>query len=92
MQYFERRDLRAYSVEPLLLFPTHYTGEPGYVSDTETSTIWDDESVMTDWDRAGAKEKLAQEGEGADVRALTPGFAHSEVPPVISTSGSRDDV
>ncbi|XP_030630612.1 procollagen galactosyltransferase 2 [Chanos chanos] len=51
LTYFERRDLRAFSVEPLLLFPTHYTGEPGYFSDTETSTIWDDENVVTDWDR-----------------------------------------
>ncbi|XP_076601630.1 procollagen galactosyltransferase 2-like [Chaetodon auriga] len=55
MQYFEQRDLTAFSVEPLLLFPTHYTGEPGYFSDTETSTIWDDEAVDTDWDRDGAK-------------------------------------
>nr|XP_031363684.1 procollagen galactosyltransferase 1 [Lonchura striata domestica] len=35
-RHFSRRDLRAFSAEPLLLFPTHYTGEPGYVSDTET--------------------------------------------------------
>ncbi|KAF0047191.1 hypothetical protein F2P81_000824 [Scophthalmus maximus] len=51
MQYFGHRELRAFSVEPLLLFPTHFTGEPGYFSDTETSTIWDDEAVETDWDR-----------------------------------------
>uniref|UniRef100_A0AAY5EG09 Glycosyl transferase family 25 domain-containing protein n=1 Tax=Electrophorus electricus TaxID=8005 RepID=A0AAY5EG09_ELEEL len=51
MAYFEKRNLLAFSVEPLLLYPTHYTGEPGYVSDTETSTIWDDESIGTDWDR-----------------------------------------
>jgi len=51
MQYFEERDLKAFSVEPLLLFPTHYTGESGYFSDTETSTIWDDEATETDWDR-----------------------------------------
>ncbi|CAN8178949.1 unnamed protein product [Coccothraustes coccothraustes] len=34
-RHFSRRDLLAFSAEPLLLFPTHYTGEPGYVSDTE---------------------------------------------------------
>ncbi|KAG9343139.1 hypothetical protein JZ751_014111 [Albula glossodonta] len=51
MVHFEPRDLQAFSVEPLLLFPTHYTGEPGYVSDTETSTIWDNEDESTDWDR-----------------------------------------
>uniref|UniRef100_A0A8C4DDX9 Si:ch211-13f8.2 n=1 Tax=Dicentrarchus labrax TaxID=13489 RepID=A0A8C4DDX9_DICLA len=57
------RDLRAFSVEPLLLFPTHYTGEPGYFSDTETSTIWDDEAVDTDWDRDGTKHKRERETE-----------------------------
>ncbi|XP_039581567.1 procollagen galactosyltransferase 1-like, partial [Passer montanus] len=35
-RHFPRRDLLAFSAEPLLLFPTHYTGEPGYVSDTES--------------------------------------------------------
>ncbi|XP_073705859.1 procollagen galactosyltransferase 2 [Garra rufa] len=51
MSHFKQRNLKAFSVQPLLLFPTHYTGEPGYFSDTETSTIWDDETVATDWDR-----------------------------------------
>jgi len=38
--YFPVRDLRALSVHPLLVFPTHYTGEEGYISDTEgTNTI-----------------------------------------------------
>uniref|UniRef100_A0A8U7P817 procollagen galactosyltransferase n=1 Tax=Corvus moneduloides TaxID=1196302 RepID=A0A8U7P817_CORMO len=44
-QHFSRRDLEAFSADPLLLFPTHYTGDPGYVSDTETPPeppeIWD---------------------------------------------------
>jgi collagen beta-1,O-galactosyltransferase len=35
--FFPERDLKAFSVEPLLLYPTHYTGEIGYVSDTELS-------------------------------------------------------
>lgn len=34
---FENRNLIAWSVNPLLLFPTHYTGEEGYISDTEDS-------------------------------------------------------
>ncbi|KAL2097203.1 hypothetical protein ACEWY4_006410 [Coilia grayii] len=59
MGYFEHRDLKAFSVEPLLLFPTHYTGEPGYTSDTETSTIWDNENVSTDWDRESAQRNHA---------------------------------
>ncbi|XP_065119304.1 procollagen galactosyltransferase 1 [Paramisgurnus dabryanus] len=51
MEHFETRDLKAFSAEPLLVFPTHYTGEPGYISDTETSTVWDNDKVRTDWDR-----------------------------------------
>jgi len=38
--HFPNRDLQALSVHPLLVFPTHYTGEDGYISDTEgTVTI-----------------------------------------------------
>lgn len=34
---FPNRNLNAFSVAPLILFPTHYTGEQGYISDTENS-------------------------------------------------------
>lgn len=34
---FPERNLVAWSTAPLLLFPTHYTGEDGYFSDTEQS-------------------------------------------------------
>lgn len=34
---YENRNLIAWSVNPLLIFPTHYTGEDGYISDTEDS-------------------------------------------------------
>ena len=37
--YFPRRDLVALSAAPLLLYPTHYTGDSGYVSDTEDSLV-----------------------------------------------------
>lgn len=33
------RTLKAYSGAPLLLYPTHYTGEMGYISDTEDSAL-----------------------------------------------------
>ncbi|XP_071764136.2 procollagen galactosyltransferase 2 [Centroberyx gerrardi] len=91
MHYFERRDLRAFSVEPLLLFPTHYTGEPGYFSDTETSTIWDDEAVATDWDRGGAKHRRKQDSGEAEARPVTPRPARGEVRP-LSASGNRDEL
>lgn len=62
MEPFEKRDLHAFSAEPLLIYPTHYTGEPGYVSDTETSVVWDNETVKTDWDRAKSR-KTQEQGE-----------------------------
>lgn len=62
MSHFERRDVQAFSAEPLLVFPTHYTGDMGYISDTETSTVWDNETVHTDWDRARSR-KSRQQGE-----------------------------
>lgn len=34
---YETRNLNAWSSNPLLLYPTHYTGEDGYISDTEDS-------------------------------------------------------
>jgi collagen beta-1,O-galactosyltransferase len=36
---FKTRNLVAWSVNPLLIFPTHYTGEDGYISDTEDSKL-----------------------------------------------------
>ncbi|XP_061490043.1 procollagen galactosyltransferase 2 isoform X2 [Rhineura floridana] len=62
MEYYEPRDLKAFSAEPLLVYPTHYTGQPGYLSDTETSTIWDNETVATDWDRTLSR-KSRQQGQ-----------------------------
>lgn len=88
MRYFERRDLKAFSVEPLLLFPSHYTGEPGYFSDTETSTIWDDEAMDTDWDRDGAKRRREQEADDAGFQPVAPQSARGGVPP-ISATGNR---
>ncbi|KAJ3599241.1 hypothetical protein NHX12_033204, partial [Muraenolepis orangiensis] len=75
LAHFEKRDLRAFSTEPLLIYPTHYTGEPGYVSDTETSTIWDDEAVATDWDRQYAL-KTTQQGNIHAVAQNSPPLAH----------------
>lgn len=36
-EHFPHRDLIGLSVLPLLVYPTHYTGEDGYISDTEDS-------------------------------------------------------
>ncbi|KAK5601158.1 Procollagen galactosyltransferase 2 [Crenichthys baileyi] len=87
MSHFKPRDLKAFSVEPLLLYPTHYTGEPGYISDTETSTIWDDEAVATDWDRQHAR-KTAQQGR---IRPVAQNSVTGDSPPPAARA-SRDEL
>ncbi|XP_037112662.1 procollagen galactosyltransferase 1 isoform X1 [Syngnathus acus] len=72
MEHFETRDLKAFSAEPLLVYPTHYTGDSGYISDTETSTVWDNDKVRTDWDRGRSGKthqqgKLSTEAQNSDV-------------------------
>ncbi|KAK2144061.1 hypothetical protein LSH36_790g01072 [Paralvinella palmiformis] len=50
LNHFSPRDLVALSAQPLLLYPTHYTGEPGYFTDTE------DSEVVSIWNEHGAPE------------------------------------
>ena len=38
-QHFHNRNLKAYAFQPAILTPTHYFGEPNYISDTENTTI-----------------------------------------------------
>jgi collagen beta-1,O-galactosyltransferase len=37
--FYRNRDLKAFSVQPLFVYPTHYVGEDGYLSDTEDSLV-----------------------------------------------------
>nr|XP_011744642.1 procollagen galactosyltransferase 2 isoform X3 [Macaca nemestrina] len=87
-EYYESRDLKAFSAEPLLIYPTHYTGQPGYLSDTETSTIWDNETVATDWDRTHAWKSRKQSriySSAKNTEALPP-------PTSLDTVPSRDEL
>ncbi|KAG2461660.1 GT252 galactosyltransferase, partial [Polypterus senegalus] len=88
LEMFEPRDLKAFSAEPLLVFPTHYTGEPGYISDTETSTIWDNEGVTTDWDRqkSGKMQQQAHIGSSAQNREAL------QTQPVGGSAAAREEL
>ncbi|KAM3825288.1 inactive glycosyltransferase 25 family member 3 [Vipera latastei] len=57
-KHFSSRDLRAFSIRPYLAYPAHYAGEgdAGWMSDTEFSTIWDDDSRETAW--SGSRKTL----------------------------------
>jgi len=46
--HFANRNLVAFTAEPLLVFPTHYTGEVGYISDTENAPLVDTKANRTD--------------------------------------------
>ncbi|XP_043586475.1 glycosyltransferase 25 family member [Bombus pyrosoma] len=44
--HYTKRNLILLSAYPLLIYPTHYTGEQGYISDTENSTtIFNDQNI-----------------------------------------------
>lgn len=61
--HYPNRNLKAYSTRPLLVQPAQYAGDPEWVSDTETSTLWDDDSVRTDW--RGSHKTLKGSGHEA---------------------------
>ncbi|XP_068213111.1 glycosyltransferase 25 family member isoform X2 [Palaemon carinicauda] len=68
---FPNRNLKAFSASPLLVYPTHYTGEVGYISDTEISPIIneDDEppaSVEPNLDGKGLELDLGLSGLSKD--------------------------
>ncbi|CAM2103641.1 inactive glycosyltransferase 25 family member 3 isoform X1 [Caretta caretta] len=68
-QHFANRDLLVYSVHPLLVYPTHYTGDSKWLSDTETSTIWDDDSKKTDWSGSQKTLKGSRSNAGHSFRS-----------------------
>lgn len=55
---YETRNLNAWSVNPLLLYPTHYTGEDGYISDTEDSKQIQADLFANAEDLKGGEEKI----------------------------------
>ncbi|XP_033927849.1 procollagen galactosyltransferase 1 isoform X2 [Melopsittacus undulatus] len=62
-QHFPHRDLVAFSAEPLLVFPTHYTGDAGYVSDTETSALWDADGAPASREGSSHSPKMREPPE-----------------------------
>lgn len=73
MEKFPVRNLNAYSVAPLYVFPTHYTGEEGYFSDTEESDIIEDDLL----DPRTMSPSL--EGKGLELELGFNGLAKDEL-------------
>lgn len=63
--HYPNRNLQAFSTRPLLVQPCHYAGDTQWVSDTETSTLWDDDAVRTDW--RGSHKTMKGSAAAADV-------------------------
>ncbi|XP_012945461.1 procollagen galactosyltransferase 1 [Aplysia californica] len=61
---FWPRDMVSLSADPFLLYPTHYTGEPHYFSDTEDSV------VIEKWDTA--EQEVGQAGAGDEGEMSPP--------------------
>ncbi|GFO17746.1 glycosyltransferase 25 family member 1 [Plakobranchus ocellatus] len=62
LQQFSPRDLVGLSADPFLVYPTHYTGEPNYFSDTEDSKV-----ISLDEDESPPEgQNKKQEREGGD--------------------------
>jgi len=51
-RYFTNRNLKAYAFQPAIITPTHYFGEPNYISDTENTTILGNESTNEEINRS----------------------------------------
>lgn len=70
--HFAERNLVAWSASPLLIFPTHYTGETGYISDTEDSAwlqqqLDDGVAVEEDAEKKGKRESYERSDDASDV-------------------------
>lgn len=59
--HFPKRKLKAFTAEPLLIFPTHYTGETGYISDTENTTVISKIIIGESFDAATSQSELKTE-------------------------------
>ncbi|XP_026545409.1 probable inactive glycosyltransferase 25 family member 3 [Notechis scutatus] len=79
-KYFSSRDLQAFSIRPYLAYPSHYAGDAEWMSDTEFSTIWDDDSQKTTW--SGSQKTLKDPrgmGHGGPISHSFPTASRDEL-------------
>lgn len=90
-----------YSVNPLFVFPTHYTGEPNYISDTETSGIWEEalDDTPTHESAETTKDGEALEKKDGEDKVISNGTnsqstikEEKELRNVPSVEGKEDSV
>ena len=61
-QHYNNRKLKAYAFHPPILTPTHYFGEPNYISDTENTTIvgQDDRQTQLNIDVVATQKRIEE--------------------------------
>lgn len=83
---FPNRNLKAFSIHPLLVYPTHYVKDEGYISDTESSEIMPEKiRSMPENNKAGkgSKEKTIKEMEDdAELLQTSPSTEKPQVTPI----------
>lgn len=80
---FPNRNLNAFSVSPLILFPTHYTGEKGYISDTENSVPIPVEATMGVDNSNNNSEPVGRIPKNNDKEQVMTTQSAAEVPQTI---------
>uniref|UniRef100_A0A182WR15 Glycosyl transferase family 25 domain-containing protein n=1 Tax=Anopheles minimus TaxID=112268 RepID=A0A182WR15_9DIPT len=89
--HFRDRTLNAWSAAPLLLYPTHYTGDEGYISDTEDSVRIDGTLPTIGAGKAGQGMVNNDTRDGAQVQASEPKKGDKEqlpnAPSLLADSG-----
>lgn len=96
---YEPRNLIAFSAAPLLLHPTHYTGDSGYISDTEDSQQVVSESIAageaqpkSDRQQIFAKAKQELETDQQQDLKLGESHSHSNALPQLSLGKSHQEL
>lgn len=59
--FYAEQDLQAFAIQPSIVYPSHFTGEPNHVSDTEQSKVIELETpnVFKDHDLKFDKDNTA---------------------------------
>lgn len=83
---FPNRNLVGLSAEPLLLYPTHYVGDDGYISDTEDTLSFEGEAVDH------FRKKKEEEKKSKKKQEKSPKTQSDEIKPKPSTTENVADV
>ena len=91
MKRFPNRNLVGLSAEPLLMYPTHYVGDQGYISDTEDTLSFEGEAVEH-FRIKKEEEKQKQKQQKAGGKEKSPKMQSDEIKPKPETTEKVADV